>query len=312
MADVMLLGSTDVTIAVANATIAAGHRVVAVVYIPGDFSISYSKSPVRISRTADIPAWCIEHSALALPYHGVDKLLADCLVHSADICLVAGWYHMVPAKVRECFPRRVLGFHASLLPHLRGGAPLNWAILNDMRETGVSLFELGDGVDDGLIYAQKSIAIAADDYIGDLVEKCRLVSGELVAAHLDDILHGRLIGRPQTGIGSYGLQRIPADAHINWHDSALNILRLIRASSHPYPGAYSHFEGEKVFLWRGGLVDMPEKVHGAAGQIFRVQGYSQPLVVAGDGALLLISQATNEDGRDMLPLLLKSSHKRFS
>ena len=312
MADVMILGSTDVTIAVADAIVATGNRVLAIVYVPGDFSISYSKSPVNISRAADIPAWCATHGAVALPYEGIDKLLADCSANSADLCLVAGWYHMVPARVREKFGIGALGFHASLLPQLRGGAPLNWAILNDEHETGVTLFELGDGVDDGLVYAQEIIVIDPKDYIGDLVEKCRQACGQLMLNHLDAILAGKLVGREQAGTPSYGLQRMPADGNIDWTKSAVDISKLIRASSHPYPGAYSHLEGEKILLWRAAIADVPERVYGAPGQIFRMGGQANPFVLTGEGSLLRIEQASNAKGEDVLPLLSKSSHKRFS
>lgn len=311
MGSVAILGSTDATVSVANSVIEAGHRVDTIVYVPTEFSISYSLTPVNISRSADISAWCETAGAVALPYEGIDEIYRYFLEHRSDVCLVAGWYHMVPARIRALFDRGVLGFHASLLPTLRGGAPLNWAILTGLQQTGVTLFELADGVDDGQIYAQATIPILESDYIGDLVEKSGKACFELVRDNLTSILEGTLAAFEQRGDVSYGLQRNPDDGRIDWTLEAADILRLIRAASRPYPGAYTFFQQRKLLIWRAEIVADRHQVYGAPGQLFRLPETGGIVIVTGRG-LLRINDATDAEGVDMLPVLNKSSHQRCS
>ncbi|MGE8614761.1 MAG: methionyl-tRNA formyltransferase [Achromobacter veterisilvae] len=307
MASIAILGSTDVTISVANAVIEAGHRVAAIVYVPADFSISYSATPVNIARAADIPAWCQEFGAEAVPYEGPESIYQYFQEHRTCLCIVAGWYHLVPARIRALFEHGAVGFHASLLPQLRGGAPLNWAILAGLRETGVTMFQLADGVDDGLVFAQSTIAIGETDYVGDLVRKSGHACFALVRDNLTAILNGTLRGREQFGVVSYGLQRSPEDGKIDWTRGAGDILRLVRAASYPYPGAYTYFWNKRLTIWRAEVTG--DLVHGAPGQIFRLPTDGAVVIVTGSG-LLRIIEATDAKGADMLPTLRKASHQR--
>ena len=91
---------------------------------------------------------------------------------------------------------------------------MNWAIVNGLHQTGVTLFELGNGVDDGPIYDQRVIDISERETIKDLASKVRNASLDLVNENLPRIEHGELHPRPQSGSPSYGLQRTPADGRI--------------------------------------------------------------------------------------------------
>lgn len=306
---IILLGGTDATIAVAEAALDVGIRIACIVTPGQSFSISYSPSPVQNVRAFDAPAWSAKYGVPVVPFTSYDDVLDIASAASVPLCIAVGWYHMVPRRFRSAFPRGCLGFHASLLPELRGGAPLNWAILAGLEETGVTLFELGDGVDDGLIYAQERFPIAPRAVIGDLVKASQAACAEITRRALPEILAGRGNPRAQTGSGSYGLQRRPEDGRIDWRTPALNIDRLVRAVSRPYPGAFAALEGEIVRVWASDIPELPV-VHGMPGQIARLAECAQPCVVTGAG-LLAIVEATDERGNDVLDKLLRSGHKRF-
>src|SRR5262249_39635288 len=137
------------------------------------FSISYRPQGVSNARFVDLAGWCEARDVPRLRYHAAPGVAEFGAEIGADFLLAAAWYHMVPANVRARFPRGAAGIHGSLLPKLRGGAPLNWAILLGLEETGVSLFALSDGVDDGPLYGQRRIALSGATTIGELVEQSR-------------------------------------------------------------------------------------------------------------------------------------------
>lgn len=307
---VLILGSTDLTTGAAAAVLAAGLDVAAVVHGAETFTISYAKEPVRNARWADIPAWCAARGVRSVPYTDWTALAALAAETEAGVCLVAGWYHMVPARFRRAFKGPTLGLHASLLPELRGGAPLNWAILKGLSRTGVTLFELGDGVDDGPVYDQEAFEIGARTTVADLVAASQAASATILVRALPAIASGALHPRPQKGAASYGLQRRPEDGRIHWTLPVEAIDRLVRAVRRPYPGALATLEGAEIVVHGGRPFEGPP-VFGAPGQIAIIPDTAHPLVVCGEG-VYAIEEAELKDGSDALPMLRKANHRRFA
>jgi methionyl-tRNA formyltransferase len=116
--------------------------------------------------------------------------------------------------------------------------------------------------------------------------------------------------RSQSGTPTFCLQRIPEDGRIDWRQPAARIDRLVRAVSRPYPGAFSDFESRRVIVWRSELPVESMRVFGAPGQLCRLPGEADPVVVAGEGYVIL--RAAEIDGQDAMPLLRKSPNMRFS
>jgi len=307
MPSLLLLGSSDLTAAVAETLSSTDVPVGAVVSPSQEFRISYSPNGISNSRFFDMRGWCDANSCKFIPYEKPDDIVRAAKETGAVAALAVGWYHMVPARVRSVFPLGCLGIHASLLPKYRGGAPLNWAVLNGDSETGVSLFELSDGVDNGLLFAQESFLIEPNDYVGDLVRKVESVSMRMLAATVSDWLNGKLRGYEQIGAPTYSLQRQPSDGLIDWTLSAEAIRRLVRAVSRPYPGAYTYLDSRRIVIWRANVVDVALHVYGACGQIARIPDLSAPLVVTGDG-LLSIEEIEGDAGFSLMDFA--RSHQR--
>jgi methionyl-tRNA formyltransferase len=307
----LLLGGTDLTIAVGERIRSTGITLAGVVHVGQRFDISYQTNAVTSSRFCDVSAWC---DGVGIPhrrYDGIEGVAAFADSVDADVAIAAGWYHMIPAAVRSRFNLGALGLHASLLPRLRGGAPLNWAILTGETETGVTLFALADGIDDGPIYRQRKIPVGPRVGVGELVLEAERAALALVEECLPAIAAGRLKPRPQQGEPSYGLQRIPDDGRIDWRQSAVMVDRLIRSVSRPYPGAFTEFDGRKVMIWRADPIDGSVHVYGAPGQICRLPGEPDPCVVTGSG-VLTIRETTTESGEDLMRQLRTSANRRFA
>lgn len=306
----LLLGGTDLTLAVANAMSDIGLPIAGLVGVGHSFPISYAAGRVENTRFTDLRVWC---ESRQIPYLETTKLPEiDVFAKTieADFCLAAGWYHMLPKWFRDRFSRGVAGFHASLLPNLRGGAPLNWAILLNLPRTGVTLFQLSDGVDDGAIYDQRTLDLTPRQTIGDLADRARELTIEMVRECLPQIASGARQARPQVGKVSYVLQRNPEDGRIDWTRSAEEVDRLVRAVGRPYPGARSRLDGQDIFIWIACAFE-DCAVFGAPGQIACIPESEVPCVIAGRGVLAVV-EASTERGDNALPLLLKSGNRRFS
>jgi len=303
---VLLLGGTDVTLVAADALMESGQDIAAAVHLPEEFAISY-RPAFHNSRHADVAGWARSRGVPSVAYENPDQLLDVIRDESPEIGLAAGWYHMVPRRVRSGLPLGCLGLHASLLPRLRGGAPLAWAILSGATETGVSLFVLSDGVDDGPLYGQRSFPLGPRTRVNDLVGAANTAVHELIIACFPGIAARTLHPIPQRGEPSYGLQRSPDDGRIRWDRPASEIDRLVRASGPPYPGAFTYLEEERLTV-----LDVEPMsgvtVWGRPGQVARIDECPDPCVVTGHGVVRVI-ECVDSRAEDARPLLLRSVHR---
>ena len=159
-----------------------------------------------------------------------------------------GWYYKVPKKIRDLARYGTWGIHASLLPKYAGGAPLVWAIINGEKETGVSLFKLEEGVDDGDIIAQQIIPIAFEDSIKEVYEKATAASKEILLNALQNIETIKFIPLEKSKIELWP-QRKPEDGEIDLSWPAEKIYNFIRAQAPPYPGAFlKTADGKKIII----------------------------------------------------------------
>lgn len=317
---VVVMGATDLTISVLEAVLASEVTLAGVVTAPREVTISYAPNGVVNSRHADIPGWCMSREIPCSNTTQSDEIEAFVKQLGADFCLVAGWLHMVPQRVRELFGKGCAGFHASLLPELRGGAPLPWAILGGFDRTGVTMFELGDGVDEGPVYGQQEIRIEPRTMVAELVDASLTAAYHLTVSLLPRIADETVTAAPQVGRPSYGLQRSPADGLLDWAARRSAVDRVIRACGRPYPGAFTwitvtsrnlpitaKIEAQlaKVHLWKAEPSNIV--VYGSPGQIASIG--QEVHVMCGDGPLC-VHEATIDDV-DALPLLRKMNHRRF-
>lgn len=300
--NITVFGSTDLTLSVLKFLHDNSYKINAIVTAPEIFKISYQLEGVKNSRFVDLGSWSKQKNIPLLYYDNPTQIIQELknLAEDTNFAIVVGWYHMVPKKLRDLFSLGCSGFHASLLPKLRGGAPLNWAILSDLKETGVSFFELSDGVDDGLLYDQEKFPINPSDYITDLVDKSNLAILEMLKRILPKIINKESLLSSQIGNPSYCGQRKPEDSLIDWTMPAVKILSLIRASSRPYPGAYTFLDNRKITIWKAQV--SPLEILGVPGQIFAIEGNAY---IACGCLTLLIEEA------DELELLMKANHKRL-
>lgn len=225
----------------------------AIFSIPEFFHISYSKEKIKNSNYAALK---IYSKQLGCEYYEIDSVKGKKTIDyfevikniEPDVILVLGWYYNVPLKVRELSKHGAWGIHASLLPNYAGGAPLVWAIIEGEKETGVTLFRLSDGVDDGDIIAQSKIIIEETDTIKDVYNKATLASECILIGALKDPANIVYKKQDVSKINIYP-QRSPKDGEIDWTWEEKRIKDFIRAQTRPYPGAWTIINGKKITIW---------------------------------------------------------------
>ena len=168
---------------------------------------------------------------------------------NADLQIVVA-FRMLPESVWDMPPLGTFNLHASLLPNYRGAAPINWAIINGDKETGVTTFFLKHEIDTGSIIYQEKVAILDEDDLGTVYEKLMNVGSKLVLKTVEDIAADKVQSLPQDE--SQAIHHAPKifkeTGEINWSNSAESIHNLVRGLS-PYPAAWTKFDGKicKIF-----------------------------------------------------------------
>lgn len=215
-----------------------------------------------------------------------EAVMSELRALAPDFIFVIGLSQLVKKEFLDLANKYVIGFHPTLLPRFRGRAALPWQILLGVRESGVTLLKLDEGTDSGDILQQVALTVAPDDYASDLYEKACLAVKAALKECVKGMYDGTLQPLPQDHEkATYLLVRRPEDGHIDWSRSSQEIYDLIRATSRPYPGAFTKVKGEKMVIWRA--KPLPEaKYIGVPGQIGHVDsdGFT---VVTGDGNLLV-------------------------
>lgn len=157
---------------------------------------------------------------------------------NADLFIVIA-FRMLPEIVWSMPPLGTFNLHASLLPKYRGAAPINHAVMNGDRETGVTTFFLKHEIDTGDIIEQEKIEILPEDNVGDVHDKLMYLGADMVVKTVKDIAEGKVQSTPQPDGEFVPAPKIFKETgHINWSVSAIKIHNLVRGLS-PYPAAWT-------------------------------------------------------------------------
>lgn len=169
----------------------------------------------------------------------------------ADIQVVVA-FRMLPEVVWNMPPLGTINLHASLLPNYRGAAPINWAIINGEKETGLTTFKLTHTIDTGDILLQKKMPILDTDNAGTLHDRMMQEGADLLVNTLEKISTNSIEPMPQKTFDQTSLSAAPKifteTAHIDWKLSSEAIQNLIRGLS-PYPGAFTYLDNKKLKIF---------------------------------------------------------------
>ncbi|PTV93029.1 methionyl-tRNA formyltransferase [Halanaerobium saccharolyticum] len=203
-----------------------------------------------------------------------------------DLIISVNFDQIFKKKMLNIPDKGCINIHASLLPKYRGRAPLNWAIIKGEEKTGVTVHFINEGIDTGEIILQEEIEITKDDYISDVLEMVKEKYPLMINKAINLIEKGNYETVKQNKEeGSYYGKRNPEDGLINWENSAEKIFNLIRAVSHPYPGAFTYLDESKILIWKAQVIKAENKSH-KTGKVIEFRDNSF-LVQCGSNQLLI-------------------------
>lgn len=283
---IIFFGTPEFAVGSLDALLRNGYNVVAVVTMP-------DKAAGRGHKLfqSDIKRYAL---AKGLPVLQPDNLkspefISELKRFEANLFIVIA-FRMLPKEVWTMPEIGTFNLHGSLLPKYRGAAPINWAIINGEKETGVTTFFLKHEIDTGDIILQKKIGIEENDNVGTIHDKLMRLGADAVLETVEGIVSGTLVSIPQPdGDFSPAPKIFKETCKINWSLPSLKIHNLVRGLS-PYPAAWTEIidkNGEtntaKVFFSK---IAKDIAAQGLPGEV--VHDKKRLLVITGDGVLEIL------------------------
>lgn len=261
-----------------------------------------SEARVRRSGTVDYSPLC---SAYDVPLYHVSNINDDYSLSllkrlSLDLVFVIGWNQIVRPKALKLARVGMIGAHASLLPHNRGRAPVNWTLINGEERAGNSLIWLAEGVDAGDVIDQRAIPVTRYDTCASLYQQVAETNKDMILDVLPAILEGRHPGASQQPNGECLLPgRKPEDGLVDWSLTNLRVYDFVRALTKPYPGAFSWLDGKRWRIWHCSLLPDVGCVDDVPGQVLgpvysSVADACGQVVACGKGALAVLGLESDD------------------
>jgi methionyl-tRNA formyltransferase len=197
---------------------------------------------------------------------------------NADAAIVVAYGRILPESWLSVFPNGAINVHFSVLPKYRGAAPVNWAIANGEKETGVTTMQMDAGLDTGDILLQRKVEIGVDENSVELMDRLSLVGAELLAETVNSLEQIRPIKQDDASATLAPLLR-KADGLIDWTRPAAEIANRIRGFQ-PFPSSFTVAKGSRLTIWRA----TAGAGRGPAGEVLEASG-DELSVGTGEGIL---------------------------
>ncbi len=290
--NLIFLGTPEFAVPTLDALVSAGHNILEVVTQPDrpkGRQQTLAQSPVKIAALRhNLKVWQPERIRHADSVAHLRSLAPDAMV-------IVGYGQIIPQSIIDIARLGIINVHASLLPELRGAAPIQWSIVRGYEKTGVTTMRIDAGLDTGDIALKWETPVDPDETAPELSPRLAAAGADLLLQTLDGLAKGTIKPVPQDGaLATLAPILKKDDGRIDWTLPAKTIHNLIRGLQ-PWPGAFTLFRGQSLHLWRSRLV--AAKWNLAPGALVRSGGV---FACAGDGAALEILELQLE-GRKRMP-----------
>ena len=288
----VFLGTPDFAVPTLERMIAAGHEVLEVITQPDrpkGRKQELTPSPVKqAAMRHGIPVFQPER--IRRP-EAVEHLRAL----APEVMVIVGYGQIIQQSVIDIAPHGIINVHASLLPELRGAAPVQWALARGYAQTGVTTMQIDAGLDTGDILEQSSTDIGPDETAPDVARRLSRAGAELLAHTLAGLADCQITPCPQDeSRATWAPILKKEDGRIDWTQPAIRIHNVIRGFQ-PWPGAHTPFRGLSLHVWRSRITSRTWDY--APGTLVHEGGV---FALAGDGAAIELLEVQLE-GRKRMP-----------
>ena len=277
---IIFMGTPDFAVGTLRSLAEAGHEITLVVSQP-------DKPKGRGHAMVPTPLKVVAEE-LGIPVFQPVKIreAKDVLEKTeADVCVVAAFGQIIPASILHMKKYGCINVHASLLPKYRGAAPIQWAVIDGEKESGVTIMQMDEGLDTGDMLAKAIVPLDEKETGGSLFDKLSEAGGRLCVETLAKLEKGEIIPEKQGETPTaYASMLDKKMGNIDWNKSAVVIERLVRGLN-PWPSAYTHLDGKTLKIWACDV--LPQSASkGESGEILEVTKDAIH-VQTGDGILVL-------------------------
>lgn len=250
------MGTPDFAVESLQKLYEAGHTIMAVVSQPDKpvgRGMKYMPTPTK--------AFALEKG---IPIYQPEKIkkneefMQEIKALSPDVIVVVAYGKILPMEILEIPKFGCINVHGSLLPKYRGAAPIQWAIINGEKETGVTTMYMARGMDSGDMLLKEAISIESQDTYGTLYEKLKILGGKLIVKTLDGLEKGTLTREAQSEEFTLAPMIFRENCKIDWKQSANAICNLVRGVN-PVPGAWTTLDGNTYKIWSCEEISITEK-----------------------------------------------------
>ena len=277
---IIFMGTPDFAVGTLRSLAEAGHEITLVVSQP-------DKPKGRGHAMVPTPVKVVAEE-LGIPVFQPVKIreAKDVLEKTeADVCVVAAFGQIIPSSILHMKKYGCINVHASLLPKYRGAAPIQWAVIDGEKESGVTIMQMDEGLDTGDMLAKAIVPLDEKETGGSLFDKLSEAGGRLCVETLAKLEKGEIIPEKQgESPTAYASMLDKKMGNIDWNKSAVVIERLVRGLN-PWPSAYTHLDGKTLKIWACDA--LPQSASkGESGEILEVTKDAIH-VQTGDGILVL-------------------------
>ena len=243
----------------------AGHEVTAVVTQPDK-----PKGRGHEMQFTPVKEVALKHNLTVLQPKKIrdPEVVAQLETIPADICVVVAFGQIIPKSILEMKKYGCINVHASLLPAYRGAAPIQWAVVDGLEETGVTIMQMDEGLDTGDMLTKVVVPLDKDETGGSLFDKLSVAGAKLCVETMELIEKGEVTPEKQGETTTEYAKMITKDlGKIDFSKSAVEIERLIRGFN-PWPSAYTKLGNKTLKIWAADVLE--EEYEGAFGEIIKV------------------------------------------
>lgn len=271
--------------------------------VVGFITLQQSSFEKRSAGSRKYSEYCEQYN---IPYFEVETIKNDesyniLLSLKPDLVVVLGWSEILPGRLLKIPSIGTIGTHAALLPHNRGSAPINWALIHGETVTGNTMMWLSEEVDAGDIIDQMEIPISMHDTCKTLYDEVAVTNSVMLSKLIDSLEKGVKphIDIPNETDEPLLPRRRPKDGLVNWNQSAKAVYDFVRALTRPYPGAFTYLNGRQWFIWKA--IYLPLQINAKAGEIQgSAYGFSENdsgLIVGTSDGTVIITELSDENGK---------------
>lgn len=249
--NIIFMGTPDFAVGALEAIIAAGHNIQLVVTQP-DKAQGRSKE----LKPPAVKVCAMEHNLPVFQPERIKKEEAVAVLkqYEADLYVVAAFGQILSRAILDLPKFGCVNIHASLLPKYRGAAPIQWAVIDGVEKTGITIQQMNEGVDTGDILLQKEYCLAKDETGASLFDRLCDLGAEAIVEAIAKIEEGSIVPVKQNEAeATYAKMLTKAMGEIDFSKEAVVIERLIRGLN-SWPSAYTYYKGKSMKIWRAEVV----------------------------------------------------------